>query len=75
MTVRELGRQISQKIGEIVLVFRHEKRLRRTTDAKPGEFSERLVGQQPAAQFRQFRFQLGGDVGRTHSACSSPGSA
>ncbi len=56
---RNVGRQILQKIGEIALVLRHEQHLRRAADAKPGEFGERLIGEQPPAQFRHARFQIG----------------
>ena len=52
---RNVGRQIAQEISQIVFVLRHEERLRRTADAEPGELAERLVGQQPPAQFRQAR--------------------
>ena len=38
-----LARQVRQRIGEIALVFRHEQRLRRPADAKPGQRRERLV--------------------------------
>ena len=71
----DFGRQVAQEISQIVFVLRHEERLRRTADAKPGEFAERLVGQQPPAQFRHAGFQVGHDVGEAHSAFNSPGSA
>jgi hypothetical protein len=37
-------------------VLRHEQHLRRAADAKPGQFGERLVGQQAAAQLRHRAF-------------------
>ena len=43
-----LDGQVLQKIGQIVFVLRHEERLRRTADAEPGQFRERLVGQRDA---------------------------
>ena len=66
-----LGRQICQKITEVVLVLRHEQNLRRPADAKPGQLGERLVRQQPAAQLRHFCAQRGGDIGKAHPAPSS----
>ena len=55
-----------QEIGEIGLVLGHEQHLRRPADAEPGQLGERLVGQQPAAQLRQARFQLGDQIGERH---------
>ncbi len=72
---RNVGRHVAQEVSQIVFVLRHEERLRRTADAKPGEFGERLVGQQPPAQFGHLRFQVGHDVGEAHSAFNSSGSA
>ena len=69
------GRQIAQEIRKVVFIFRHEEGLRRTADAKPGEFSQRLIGEQPPAQFGHLRLQLGNDVGKAHSAFNSAGSA
>ena len=75
---RDFGGKLFQEIREIVFVVRHEHHLRRTADAKPGQLGKRLVRQQTAAQLRHLRFQLGGDVRKTHSypsAFNSPGSA
>src|SRR6185312_7424582 len=44
-----LVRQITERVGEVILVFGHEQRLRRPADAEPGELAERLIGDEPAA--------------------------
>ena len=76
MTVTGIsGWQISQEIRQVVFIFRHEERLCRTADAKPGEFAKRLVGQQSPAQFGHPGFQVGDDVGKIHLPFNSPGSA
>jgi hypothetical protein len=72
---RNLLRQPRQEIGKIALAVRHEERLRRPANAKPGQFLQRLRRHQPAAQLRHPRFQSGNDVGKAHDAASSPGSA
>ena len=76
---RKLARQVRQEIGEIVFIRRREQHLRRAADPKPGQFGERLVRQQPPAQFRHRGFEIGRDVGEAHavypSAFNSPGSA
>ena len=63
---RQFRRQVAQEISEVVLVLRHEQDLRRPADAEPGEFAERLVGQEAPAQFGHLRFQFGDDVGECH---------
>ena len=78
---RNVRRQIAQEISEIVLVFRHEEHLRRAADAEPGEFAERLIGQQAPAQVRHARLEISGHVGKSDhhflpsSAFNSAGSA
>jgi hypothetical protein len=72
---RTIGRQIAQEIRKIVFVLRQEENLRRAADAKPGQLGERLVGEQPSAQVRHARFQFARDIGETHSAFNSSGSA
>ena len=71
------GRQVAQEIGQIVLVLRHEEHLRRAADAEPGQFAERLVGQQTPAQSGMRAFRSADDVGKaiTLSAFNSAGSA
>ena len=48
---RNVGRQDAEEIREVGLVLRHEQHLRRPADAKPGQRRQRLVRQQPPAQF------------------------
>src|SRR5260370_6832989 len=68
-----------EEISEIVLVRWREQYLRRTTDPKPGQLGERLVREQPPAQFRHRGFEIGRDVGEgfhAHpTAFHSPGNA
>ena len=61
-----IRRQVAQEIREVVLVLRHEEHLRRTAGSEPGELAERLVGEQPSAQLRHARAQVGRDVGEGH---------
>ncbi len=75
VVTRNIGRQAAQKISQIVLVLGQKEDLRRSADPKPGELGQRLIGQEPPAQFGHARFQLGDDVGEAHSAFNSPGSA
>src|SRR3974390_3501167 len=69
---RNVARQVAHEISEVVFVFRHEKNLRRTTNTKPGELTERLIGQQAPAQFGHPRFQVWDNVREGHDL-SSPG--
>ena len=62
----DVGRKIREDVGKVVLVLRHEQHLRRPADAKPGQRRQRLVGQQPPAQFWRDRFQARNDVGKRH---------
>ena len=62
--------RLAQKIGQIVFVLRHEQNLRRAADAEPGQLGERLVGQQPPAQFRHFCFQIGARYRESSCGCS-----
>ena len=66
------ARRVAQEVREIVFVLRHEQGLRRPADAEPGEFAERLIGEQPPAQIRQARFEVGGDVGEGHLNPAQP---
>ena len=61
-----LARQVRERMAKIALVLRHEQRLRRSADAKPGERSKRLVGEQAAAQVGERGFQGWHDVGEGH---------
>ena len=62
----------AEEIGEVGLVLRHEQNLRRPADAKPGQLRERLVRQQPPAQLRHARFQVGGrSSGRQSIPCGA----
>ena len=60
---RQLLRQALQKVSEIVFIRRRKQHLRRTADAKPGQFGERLVRQQPPAQAGHRGLEIGCDVG------------
>ena len=67
----------AEEIREIGLVLRHEQHLRRTADAEPGQFGERLVRQQPPAQLRRLALSESGAMsGKAHqpSAFNSPAS-
>ena len=56
MTVTAISAgRFDEEISEVGFVLRHEQQLRRPADAKPGQFGERLVGEQPAAQLRHLR--------------------
>ena len=57
-----------EEVSEIVLVRRREQHLRGTTDAKPGELGERLVGEQSSAKLRHCGFEFGRDVREAHGA-------
>jgi hypothetical protein len=70
-----VGRQIAQRVSQIVFVFRHQQRLRRPADAEPGELGQRLIGHEPPAQLRQAGFHIRNDIRKAHSAFNSPGSA
>jgi hypothetical protein len=59
---RQLMRQSFQKISQIVFIRWREQHLRGTADPKPGQLGERLVGQQPPAQFRHRGFEIRRDV-------------
>ena len=73
--------EMRQEIREIALVLRHEQQLRRAADAKPGQLRQRLVGEQPPAQFGHLALQLRNEISKhqpiTYAAApaSSPGSA
>ena len=49
--------QVCKERRQVGFVFRQEQHLRRSTDAKPGEFGERLVGNQPTANCRHARLE------------------
>ena len=53
-TIRNFRRQVAQEIRKVVFILRHEKGLRRTADPEPGEFSQRLIGEQPTRATRAF---------------------
>jgi hypothetical protein len=61
-----VGRKMREEVSEIVLIRRREQHLRGTTDAKPGELGERLVGEQSSAKLRHCGFELVCDVGKAH---------
>src|ERR1700755_1834260 len=61
-----------EEISEIVLLGGRKQNLRRPADAKPGQFGQRLVRQQPPAQFRHRGFEIGYDVGEGHACFLFP---
>ena len=73
---RNVGGQHAEEIRQVGLVLRHEQHLRRPADAEPGQFGERLVRQQPAAQLGRAGFQVRSDIREAHqpSAFNSPSS-
>ena len=69
---RNLGRQMRQEISQIIFIRRREQHLRRTADPKPCQFRQRLVRQQPPAQFRHRGFEIGRDVGEGRHLTPAP---
>ena len=62
----DIGGEIFQEIGEVGFVLRHEQKLRRAADAKPSEFRQRLIGEEPAAQLRHGLLQRRRQIGKRH---------
>src|SRR5258708_6350901 len=52
-----LRRQMRQEVRQVLLVFRHEQKLRRPAHPEPCELGERLVGDEPPAQLRHLRLE------------------
>ena len=67
---RNVAGRLREEIGQIVLVLRHEQRLRRPADAEPGERRQRLVREQAAARL-ELRLELLDEVSK-HGRATPP---